>query len=40
MGKHKSYRALAELDETQLSNLSEHGLRVGIRRAEHDRTKK
>jgi hypothetical protein len=28
MGKHKSYRALAELDETQLSNLSEHGLRV------------
>lgn len=41
-GDHKSYRALAELDETQLSNLSALGLQVRreIRHTIRDRVKK
>jgi hypothetical protein len=37
LAKHKSYRALAELDATQLCNLSERGLqaRREARRAGH-----
>lgn len=35
--RHKCYRALAGLDDTQLSNLSEHGLQVprATRRSMH-----
>jgi Domain of unknown function (DUF1127) len=39
LGSHKSYRALAELDDTQLCHLSERGLQVRreVRRAAADR---
>jgi hypothetical protein len=42
LNDHKSYRALAELDETQLSNLSERGLqaRREIRHKAHNRIKR